>query len=168
MWLAVRRNPVFAQSLPLISTCGDYPLRHDQVFDLCLIYGRLLVNCLFRREYAILRFLSQALFSPFHTHIHHRHACMWSSEPNYSSFRFPHQSWRLQGASLSRLSTLLFKWPITLNGVDTNFPLQISYDFHDRFLWALSTTLPAQRSCSIAELSFLPPFFPMLALLMLF
>lgn len=64
----------------------------------------------------------------------HIHSCMWSSEPNYSSFRFPHQSRRLQGASLSRLSTLLFKWPITLNGVDTNFPLQISYDFHDRFL----------------------------------
>lgn len=86
------------------------------------------------------------------------HACMWISELNYGSFRFPHQSWRLQGASLSHLSTLLFKWAITLKGVDTNFPLQISYDFHDRFLWALSTTLPARRSGSIAELSFVPPF----------
>lgn len=86
------------------------------------------------------------------------HACMWISELNYGSFRFLHQSWRLQGASLSHLSTLLFKWAITLKGVDANFPLQISYDFHDRFLWALSTTLPARRSGSIAELSFVPPF----------
>lgn len=96
------------------------------------------------------------------------HACVGISELNYGSFRFPHQSPRLQGASLSHLSTLLFKWAITLKGVDTNFPLQISYDFHDRFLWALSTTLPARRGGSIAELSFVPPFFPALVLLMLF
>lgn len=65
----------------------------------------------------------------------------------------------VQGASFSHTSTLLFKWAITLKGVDTNFPLQISSDFHNRYLWALSTTLPAKQSSSIAELSFItPPF----------
>lgn len=73
------------------------------------------------------------------THTHTRTAVMrslgFASLTTVFRFSSPcHQSWTACKVHPRHVyAHFSFKWAITLKGVDTDFPLQISYNFHSRF-----------------------------------